>query len=253
MCIPHLLVCVCVCVYVCVCVCVCVRVCVHVGIKSQPTSQRATCTQVPNSSNTGRAYRPSQPSLSHFPLSLPPNDDTVCSQISGDTCRPTPTGSEQETINENPAYGCVLTNENPDYECVLTNENPAYGCGLTNTHRPKPTGLEQETINENPAYGCVLTDDTHSLLQAPTSLFPTSNDVHSTQLSDVYNRTPLGDPEYELLDDPEYELLDGVRKQSNKDTIGDKENKQEGEKQEHDTCTKQVKETSAVSVQPETD
>ena len=33
----------------------------------------------------------------------------------------------------------------------------------------------------------------------------------------MYDRTPLGDPEYELLDD--------VRKQSNKDTIVDKDNK----------------------------
>ena len=107
------------------------------------------------------------------------------------------------------------------------------------------TESEQETINENPAYGCGLTDDNYSLLQAPTSLFPTSNNVHSTQLSDVYDCTPLGDPEYELLDD--------VRKQSNKDTVGDKENKQEGEKQEHNTCTKQVKETSTVPTQPETD
>ena len=201
----------------------CVRV--HVAIKSQPTSQRTTCTQVPNSFNTGRVYRPSQPSLSHLPLSLPPNGDTVYSQISGDTCRPTPIGSEQETINENPAYGCVLTNE-----------NPAYGCGLTNTHRPKPTGLEQENLNENPAYGCVLTDDSPSLLQAS---IPTSNAVHSTQLSDVYDRTPLGDPEYELLDD--------VRKQSNKDIVGDKEKKEKEEKQEHDTCTRQVKDTNAVT------
>ena len=189
-----------------------VFVCVHVGTKLQPTSRRAACTQVPNSSNTGMAYRPSQPSLSHLPLPLSPKGDTVYSQISGDTCRPTPTGSEQETINENPAYGCGLTNENPAYGCVLTNENPAYGCGLTNTHRPKPTGLEQENLNENPAYGCVLTDDTPSLLQV------TSNDIHSTQLSDVYDRTPLGDPEYELLYD--------VRKQSNKDTVRDKEKKE---------------------------
>ena len=126
--------------------------------------------------------------------------------------------SEPDTVNENPAYGCSLTNK-----------KPAYGCGL---------------INENPAYGCGLTDDNYSLLQAPTSLFSTSDAVHSTQLSDVYNHTPLGDPEYELLDD--------VRKQSNKDIVGDKEKKEKGEKQEHDTCTKQVKETSAVPTQPET-
>ena len=113
-------------------------------------------------------------------------------------------GSEQETINENPAYGCDLT-------------------------------------SENPAYGCGLTDDNYSLLQAPTSPFPTSNNVHSTQLSNVYDRTPLGDPEYELLDD--------VRKQSNKDTVGDKEDKEKEEKEEHETCT----DTSDVPTQPEND
>ena len=172
--------------------------CVHIGNKSQPTSRRAPCTQVANSSNAGRVYRPSQPPLPHtpLPLPLPPDGDTVYSQIS-DTCKPTPTGSEQETIDENPAYGCGLT------------------------------------------------DNNYSLLQAPTSLFPTSNAVHSTQLSDVYDRTPLDDPEYELLDD--------VRKQSNKDIIGEKEKKEKGEKQEHNTCTKQVKETSAVSTQPDSD
>ena len=181
------------------CVCVCVCVCVHVGIKSQPTSWRATSTQVANSSNAGRVYRPSQPPLPHtlLPLPLPPNGDTVYSQIK-DKCKPTPTGSEQETIDENPPYGCGLT------------------------------------------------DDNYSLLQAPTSLSPTSNAVHSTQLSDVYDCKPLGDPEYELLDD--------VRKQSNEDTIGDKENKEEEkkeEKEEHDTCTRQ--DTSGVPTQPEND
>ena len=203
-----------------VCVCVCVCVCVHVGNKSQPTSRRVTSTQAANFSNTGRVYRPSQPPLPHLPLPLPlpPDGDTVYSQIS-DTCKSTPLGSEPDAMNENPAYGCSLTNV-----------NPAYGHGL---------------INENPAYRCGLTDDTHSLLQACTSLFPTSDADHSTQISDVYDRKPLGDHEYEPLDD--------VRKQSNKDIIRDKDNKQEGEKQEHNTCTKQVKETSAVSVQPETD